>query len=196
MSSIARKTRPVCLPPSGGGRVEGTVSFTAVFPEPGNTRRAPRPGRCPLTLARVLAGRPGGRGGPRPGAPERNGAGPARLLRIAGSSRPLTRAAGALCPPLPALARALPRTRPDPLVAAPNPRLARPLAHTEDCGRAPDPRAGRGQLSGDQRLSRPGTRPSRRRPRGAVGEVGRSESPRNGVRGGSPTGRTGRTSLA
>lgn len=157
MSSIARKTRPICLPPSGGGRVEGTVSFTAVFPELWNTRRAARPGRWPLTLARVLAGRPGGRGGPRPGAPERNGAGPARLLRIANSSRPLTRAAGALCPPLPALARALPRTRPDPLVAAPNPRLARPLAHTEDCGRAPDPRAGRGQPSGDQRLSRPGT---------------------------------------
>lgn len=169
----------------------GTVSFTAVFPEPWDTRSAPRPGRCPLTLARVLAGRPGGRGGPRPGAPERNGAGPARLLRIAGSSRPLPRAAGALCPPLPALTRALPRTRPDPHVAAPNPRLARPLAHTEDCGRAPDPRAGRGQPGGDQRLSRPGTGlpggaravrwgrwegPSRR-------ETGRREVPRPGARG-------------
>lgn len=149
----------------------GTISFTSVFPAPWNSKRAPRPGRCPLTLARVLAGRPGGRGGPCPGAPERDGARPARLHRITGSFRPLTRAAGALGPALPALARALPRPRPNAHVAASNPRLARPFARTEDCGRAPDPRAGRDQLSGDQRLTLPRI-PLRGRPRGAAGGSG------------------------
>lgn len=170
--------------------MEGTISFTSVLPALWNTRRARRPGRCPLTLAHVLTGRPRGRGGPCPGAPERDRAWPAGLLRLASSFRPLTRAAHALCPALPALARALPGPRPNAHVAAPNPWLARPLARTEDCGRAPDPRAGRDQPSGDQRLSLPGTRPLRGRSRRAARGGGRPGSPGSWARGGSLPGRT------
>lgn len=129
--------------------MEGTISITSVSSALLDTRCAPRTGCCSLTLARVLAGLPGAGGGPRPGTPERDGARPAWLLGVAGNSRPVTRAAGALRPPLPALARALPRPGPDAHVAAPDPGLARPLAHTADCGRAPDPRAGRGRPGGD-----------------------------------------------
>lgn len=117
---------------------------------------------CPLTpAARVLAGLPGARGEPVPGASKRDGARPARLLRVARSARPLARAAHPLRPPLPALPSSLPSHRPDAHVAAPGPELARPLAqrlaHTADCGRAHNPRARRGRPGGDQRLSRLGT---------------------------------------
>lgn len=109
------------------------------------------------TLHPERQGLPGAGGEPRLRASERGGARPAGVLRVPGRAGSVARATHSLRPPLPALPSALPRHRPDALVAAPGPRLAWPLAqrlaHTADCGRAPDPRARRGGAGGDQRLS-------------------------------------------
>lgn len=156
MSCVGKRNRTDLCHLQNCGSVEGTISFLRFSQCPSTTRCAPKPGHCPLTLARVLAGRPGTRGGVPTGAPERDGARPAWLLRVAGSSRPLAWAARALRPPVPALARALPRPRSDAHFADPGPRLARSLAHPSDCRRAPDPRAGGGRPGGDQCLSRRG----------------------------------------
>lgn len=153
-----------------------------MFLAPSNTRRAPRRGRCPLTLAHVLAGCPGGRGGACDRAPELDGARPARLLRVTDSPRPLARAARALCPPVPALARALPCPRPDAHVTVPGPGLPGSLARTSDCERAPDPRAGGGRPRGDQRLNHRGPALPRGCPRALP--PGRWERPQSGTRGG------------
>lgn len=187
----------------------------AAFPGPVPAGRpaeaSPSRGAQPTAAPRVPAGLPGARGQPRRRAPGRRRARPARLLRVSGRPRPLARAAHPLRPPLPALPGALPRHRPDAHVAAPRPGLARPLAQrlalTADCGRAPAPRARRGQPGGDQRLSRLGTpggaRPSpvpggarpppaadqRRAPPGRAGPAGgRAWAPRG--RGGGPGGET------
>lgn len=147
-------------------------------PSPEYSQRPRTPGALPDPLAvlslipavRVLAGLSRARREPhaRVSRSERDRARPARLLRVAGSTRPLSGAAHPLRPPLPAVPSALPRHRSDAHVAAPGPRLARPLAqrlaHTADCRRAPDPRARRGRPGGDQRLSRLGAPGRRSRP--------------------------------
>lgn len=138
-------------PPSGRLRCG-----TGTAPSKGS--RAPSRAGRPLTPgACVFAGLPGVRGEPRSGASERVGARPSGLLCVAARARPLSGAAHPLRPPLPALARALPGHRPDALVAAAGSQLARPLAqrlaHTADCGCAHNPRARRGRLGRDQRLT-------------------------------------------
>lgn len=161
MSCVARKTRPIYV-----CRLPGEVPPPRYSQRPGMPGTLPEQAGCQLTQAAlVLAGLPRVRGEPRPGASERDRAWPARLLRVARRAGPLAWAAHPLRPPLPALPSVLSRHQPDAHVAASGSGLTRPLAqrlaHTADCGRAPDPRAGGGRPCGDQRLSLRGT-PMRR----------------------------------